>query len=38
MLLSYGASTISASSCGGIFRDHCADLVGCFAEQIPHCT
>ncbi|MCI24603.1 ribonuclease H protein, partial [Trifolium medium] len=33
-----GASTISASSCGGIFRDHSADLIGCFAEKIPYCT
>jgi ribonuclease HI len=29
-----GASTSSTSSCGGIFRNHNADLLYCFAENI----
>jgi ribonuclease HI len=33
-----GASTSSSSSYGGIFRNNCADLVGCFAEKLHHCT
>jgi ribonuclease HI len=33
-----GASNNISSSCGGVFRNHSADLVACFAENLPHCS
>jgi ribonuclease HI len=33
-----GASTNLASACGGIFRNHSADLVACFAENLGSCS
>jgi hypothetical protein len=31
-----GASIASASACGGLFRNHNADLLGCFAEKLDY--
>jgi hypothetical protein len=33
-----GASTPSSSSFGGIFRNHQAELISCFAERIEPCS
>jgi hypothetical protein len=31
-----GASIASASACGGLFWNHNADLLGCFAEKLDY--
>jgi ribonuclease HI len=33
-----GAATSTTSSCGGIFRNHLADFIGCFAERLTLCS